>query len=91
MRCYYHKDKEAVGTCKSCGKGLCRDCAVDLGKGLACRGRCEPDAQAVIQLVDRNIQLSRFGCAEHPGALPPLEARDSQEPAMRLGVGRGAE
>jgi hypothetical protein len=58
MRCFYHQDREAVGTCKSCGKGLCPECAVDLTKGLACRGRCEADAQAVIQLIDRNIQLS---------------------------------
>lgn len=58
MRCFYHEDREAVGTCKSCGKGLCRECAVDLTKGLACRGRCEADAQAVIQLIDRNIQIS---------------------------------
>jgi hypothetical protein len=31
---------------------------VDLGKGLACRDRCEESARAIIQLVDRNIQLS---------------------------------
>ena len=58
MRCYYHEDQEAVGTCKSCGKGVCRDCGVELGKGLACRGRCEADARALIQLIERNIQLS---------------------------------
>ena len=58
MRCFYHEEKEAVGSCKSCGKGLCRECAVDLTKGLACRGHCEADAQAIIQLIDRNIQLS---------------------------------
>src|SRR5579863_820975 len=58
MRCYYHEDQEAVGVCKSCGKGLCRECAVDLTKGLACRGHCEADAQAVIQLIERNLQLS---------------------------------
>jgi len=58
MRCFYHQDKDAVGSCKSCGKGLCQECAVDLTKGLACRGRCEPDVQAIIQLIDRNIQLS---------------------------------
>ncbi len=58
MRCFYHEDREAVGSCKSCGKGVCRDCAVDLIKGLACRGPCEADAQALIQLIDRNIQLS---------------------------------
>jgi hypothetical protein len=58
MRCFYHQEKEAIGTCKSCGKGLCPDCAVDLGKGLACRGHCEEDAKAVIQLIDRNIKLT---------------------------------
>ncbi len=58
MRCFYHEEKKAVGTCKSCGKGLCRECAVDLTKGLACRGRCEADAQAVIELIARNIQIS---------------------------------
>ncbi|MHB8524314.1 MAG: hypothetical protein ACYDH9_26640 [Limisphaerales bacterium] len=57
MRCFYHQDKDAVGSCKSCGKGLCAECAVDLGKGLACRGHCEADAQAVISLIERNIQL----------------------------------
>ena len=58
MRCFYHHEKEAVGTCKSCGKGLCPDCAVDLGRGLACRGRCEENVKTVIQLVERNILLS---------------------------------
>jgi hypothetical protein len=58
MRCYYHQDKEAVGTCKSCGKGLCFDCAVDIGKGLACRGHCEEDVRAVVSLIDRNIKLA---------------------------------
>jgi len=58
MRCYYHQDKEAVGVCKSCGKGLCTECAVELNKGLACRGRCEADVRALIELVDRNIKLS---------------------------------
>jgi hypothetical protein len=56
MRCFYHQDREAVGACKSCGKGLCPECAVDLGKGLACRGRCEADVQAVIKLVDQNVR-----------------------------------
>ena len=57
MRCFYHQEKEAVGTCRSCGKGLCPECAADLTKGLACRGRCEDDVRAVIELVDRNIKL----------------------------------
>ena len=37
---------------------MCAECAVDLGKGLACCSRCEQSARAIIDLVDRNIQLS---------------------------------
>jgi hypothetical protein len=41
MRCFYHPDREAVGLCKNCAKGLCAESAVDLGDGLACPGSCE--------------------------------------------------
>jgi len=56
MKCYYHHDCDAVGTCKSCGKGLCEECQVDLGKGLACKGRCEEEVQALIALIDNNLR-----------------------------------
>ncbi len=26
MKCFNHTDREAVGQCKNCGKGLCKDC-----------------------------------------------------------------
>jgi hypothetical protein len=58
MHCFYHQDKEAVCSCKSCGRGLCPDCAIDIGRGLACRGQCEEHARAVNALVDRNVKLS---------------------------------
>ena len=67
MNCFYHRDKTAIGSCKSCGKALCPDCAVDLGKGLACRSHCEEDVKALIALIDRNIKLS-------PDAARQLEA-----------------
>ncbi len=58
MKCFYHSDRDAVGTCKSCGKGLCPDCAVDLTKGLACRDKCEKEVANIIALIDQNIQFS---------------------------------
>ena len=58
MNCFYHPAVVAVGTCKSCSKGLCPACAVDLGKGLACKGRCEEDGIAVVGRIERNIKLS---------------------------------
>jgi hypothetical protein len=58
MSCFYHHDRDSVGGCKSCGKSLCPECAVDLGKGLACRGHCEDDVRALITLIDRSVQFS---------------------------------
>lgn len=26
MKCYNHPDRDAVGTCVDCGKGLCQEC-----------------------------------------------------------------
>lgn len=57
MKCFRHVERDAVGICKSCGKGICPDCAVDLGRGLACRGQCEGEVRALIDLVDRNVRL----------------------------------
>ncbi|HCU25594.1 MAG TPA: hypothetical protein DF383_11315 [Deltaproteobacteria bacterium] len=37
MHCFHHQDHEAIGICKACGKGLCQECTVDLGHGLACK------------------------------------------------------
>ena len=58
MKCFYNPTQDAIGACRSCGKGLSKEYAVDLGKGLACKGRCEDEVRKLIALVDRNISLS---------------------------------
>ena len=58
MKCFYHQERDAVGACKSCGKGLCSVCAVDLSQGLACKSHCEQDVQNLIRLIQNNIKLS---------------------------------
>ena len=73
MRCFYHHDKEAVGSCKSCGKALCVECAVDLGKGLACRNRCEESVRAITELVDRNIELMKGAAKAQVVAPMPIQ------------------
>ena len=57
MKCFYHNTCDAVGTCKSCGKGLCSECAVDLDRGLACRGRCESAVTDLIALIAQNVHM----------------------------------
>ncbi len=43
MRCFFHRDAEAIGVCQSCHRGLCTDCYAEVGQLLACRNRCEED------------------------------------------------
>jgi len=57
MKCFYHHDRDAVGTCKSCQRGLCPECAVELEKGLACRSHCEEEAKQLIRYIDNSIAL----------------------------------
>jgi hypothetical protein len=59
MYCYYHADRGAVGTCKACCKGLCAECAVDLGFGLSCRGPHEQRVAEVEELISRNASVQR--------------------------------
>jgi TM2 domain-containing membrane protein YozV len=43
MKCYIHNDVEAVGTCTTCGKSICQDCAQTVDGRLVCKD-CAPYA-----------------------------------------------
>ena len=58
MRCFYHPAVEAVGSCKNCMRGLCRECASEREGGLACQGRCEAEVDAISGLIRRNVQIA---------------------------------
>lgn len=53
MKCYYHPTVDAVATCKSCCRALCRDCIAEVGLSCSCRGRCEADVSTLNDLVER--------------------------------------
>lgn len=53
MKCYYHPTVDAVATCKSCCRALCRDCIGEVGLSCSCRGRCEADVATLNDLVER--------------------------------------
>lgn len=55
LKCFYHHDRDAVGTCHACLRGLCPDCAADLGRGLACKGRCEIEVRRLHDLRDFSL------------------------------------
>ncbi len=46
VNCYIHIDREPVGTCTSCGRPICYECAVDVRGKLVCR-RCLGTGRAI--------------------------------------------
>lgn len=53
MRCFTHQAKEAIGVCKACSKGICADCAADLGHSISCKS---PSCEAKAHLMDSSIK-----------------------------------
>jgi len=56
MECFYHEGVAAVGSCRSCLKGLCRRCAHELEGGLACSGRCEAMVRSVVAAIQQSAR-----------------------------------
>ena len=62
MRCYYHSEREAVGTCIHCQRGVCQDCMTLVDDRLACNNRHEAQVQAANRLLLRGmVQSQRMG------------------------------
>lgn len=59
MNCFYHPSTVAIGTCKHCGKGLCADCANDLGHGLACRDKHEQEVEDAQTLFNNACRFQK--------------------------------
>ena len=54
MKCFYHQNKDAIGVCKTCYKGLCGDCAVDVTNGIACKDKCEEKVKELNATFEKN-------------------------------------
>jgi hypothetical protein len=52
MRCYNHRDKDAIGVCKNCGRGLCVQCAREVDGSVVCtRDQCKEGVAALSELL----------------------------------------
>lgn len=60
MKCAYHPERDAIGSCLSCQRGLCSECAVDMDRGLACKGRCEPEVRRLLDLRDFSFSQPHY-------------------------------
>lgn len=54
MKCFNHSEKEAIAICKNCNKGLCRECAVEVDNGIACKDKCEEEVIFLNQMLQKN-------------------------------------
>ena len=57
MQCFNHPHTAAVGLCKCCSRGLCRECVSDLDHGLACRDRHEAQVEAMNMIIEKNARI----------------------------------
>jgi hypothetical protein len=58
MNCFYHPDTPAVALCKYCQKGLCTECAIDLGSGMSCRNH-KKEVQELNEVFAANQRTSQ--------------------------------
>lgn len=71
MKCYNHPEVDAVGTCKNCCKGICRDCLTDTYKGLACTATCIEDTVFLNTLIEKQkkSELKTLAAALNNGVI----------------------
>jgi hypothetical protein len=53
MKCFTHEKTDALAVCRSCGRGLCRDCIAEIGLSCSCKGGCEEVVATMNYLVER--------------------------------------
>lgn len=61
MECFEHPAAAAAGLCKSCGKAVCRSCAIVFPKGLACSDACAKDAKELVEMNERGKKIYGIG------------------------------
>ncbi len=53
MKCYQHRENEAVGVCLTCGKGVCQNCVIEVDSALYCSNGCVPEDRMLYILKGR--------------------------------------
>lgn len=61
MKCYNHEDRDAVGICVSCKKGICRDCAIEYNGKLYCKDCFENAKIKREKKLARNVRKALLG------------------------------
>jgi hypothetical protein len=65
MKCFNHPDHDAVGICKNCNKGLCKDCLTEVNNGIACTLTCVEEVKQIDSLINQNKQSYKTASGAH--------------------------
>lgn len=65
MKCFNHREIDAIGICKNCNKGLCRDCITEIENGIACTTTCVDELKQINSLINRNKQSYNIASSAH--------------------------
>lgn len=57
MKCFNHREIDAIGLCRSCGKSLCPECYVLVGESISCKGSCEAKVRILNRMLEQNAQI----------------------------------
>jgi hypothetical protein len=57
MKCFQHNETDAIGICRHCHKGVCRQCAAVVDGCLACRYVCELKVEQANRMIAFNAQI----------------------------------
>ena len=55
MKCFNHYEKDSVGTCKQCGRGLCPSCIAPDLRSMACLHRCEEQVARLDGFLEQSV------------------------------------
>ena len=61
MNCFRHPEIVAVGICRSCMKGLCKECSIEAKSILACKNSCESLVEGIALVQKRQPALQKYG------------------------------
>jgi len=57
MKCFNHRQADALATCKHCCRALCQDCLTDVRGAVSCRGTCEGPVAALVAATQALPQI----------------------------------
>ena len=69
MNCFQHQPSPAVACCKSCGKGVCAQCALESAAGITCSPACQDFALKIDQMNRSALKI--YGIGEKRSLIPP--------------------